>query len=101
VRVDDPQVLAGLVQGDARDVAVLVNCSSSAVSLQPVGSHASGDGTTWPLVLAPRGVAAIGLARQPDDGDARHERPTLALAASPLTKGGMPTSDMRPTQEAQ
>jgi hypothetical protein len=100
VRVDDPQVLAGLVRGDTRDVAVLVNCSSSAISLQPVEQHATRDGTSWPLVLAPRGAAAFGLARPAADGDGRHEPITLALAASPLTKGGMPTSDLRPTHDA-
>ncbi len=99
VVVDDPRVLAGVLRGDTRDVAVLVNCSSSAVSLQPVGSHAAGEGTSWPLVLAPGGAATIGLAR-PADGDGRHERARLALAASPLTKGGMPTSDLRPTHDA-
>jgi hypothetical protein len=99
VRVDDPQVLAGVVRGDTRDVAVLVNCSSSAVSLQPVVPSATGDGTSWPLVLAPRGAATFGLPRPAADGDGRRE--PLALAASPLTKGGMPTSDLRPTHEAQ
>ena len=100
VRVDDPQVLAGIVRGDTRDVALLVNCSSSAVSLQPVAQQTTGDGTSWPLVLAPRGAAAFGLAQPAADGDGRHEPITLALAATPLTKGGMPTSDLRPTHDA-
>jgi endo-1,4-beta-mannosidase len=98
VSVDDPQVLAGVLTSDARDTAVLVNCSSSAVSLRPVDPHPTGAETTWPLVVASRSAATFPLARPAADGDGR--QPTLALAASPLTKGGMPTSELRPTHEA-
>jgi endo-1,4-beta-mannosidase len=99
VRVDDPQVLAGVLRGDGRDTAVLVNCSSSAVSLQPVDPHRAGDATTWPLVIEPRSATTLVL-DPAADGDGR-QQPTLELAASPLTKGGMPTSDLRPTHEAR
>jgi hypothetical protein len=99
VRVDDPQVLAGVVRGRGRDTAVLVNCSSSTVSLEPAARNA-GDATRWPLVLAPRSAATLGLEQPTADGDGRQQPTTLALAASPLTKGGMPTSDLRPTHDA-
>ena len=79
-------------------------CSSTAPRPPSRSSRSTntttGDGTSWPLVLAPRGAAAFGLARPAADGDGRHEPITLALAASPLTKGGMPTSDLRPTHDA-
>jgi hypothetical protein len=69
------------------------------VSLQPVDPHRAGDATTWPLVIEPRSATTLVL-DPAADGDGR-QQPTLELAASPLTKGGMPTSDLRPTHEAR
>jgi hypothetical protein len=87
VRVDDPRVLAGVLLGGTRDTLVFVNCSPSAVSLEPA-EPVAGDSGSWPLVVGPSGAATLTLER-PSDGVVV---PPLVLAASALTKGGMPTS---------
>ena len=87
VRVDDPRVLAGVLHGGTRDTLVFVNCSPSAVSLEPTEPGVAA-GRTWPLVVHPSGTATLTL-EHPSDGV---PLPPLVLAASALTKGGMPTS---------
>ena len=87
VRVDDPRVLAGVLRGRARDTLVFVNCSPSAVSLEPAEPSA-GDGRSWPLVVGPSGTATLTLEHPPDGLPS----PALVLSASALTKGGLPTS---------
>ena len=92
IHVDDPRVLAGVLRGGTRDTAVLVNCSSSAVSLRPIESSVAGADTIWPLTLERYGATTFAL--DPAAGEDGREQRGIALAASPLTKGGMPTSKL-------
>ena len=91
VRVDDPRVLAGASARRHARRALLRQ-------LLPVGRLARAGRRTAPATgrhgrssSTPRARRRSALAQPAADGDRRHGR-SVALAASALTKGGMPTS---------
>ena len=101
VRVDDPQVLAGIAPRATRETSP---CSSTAPRLPSRSSRSS---STRPATGRHGLSSSRHAARRRSGSPSRRptatggtSRSTLALAASPLTKGGMPTSDLRPTHDA-
>jgi endo-1,4-beta-mannosidase len=90
VRVADPRVLVGRLRSGGSETLVLVNSSADTVSLEPT-TTAGVTPAAWPLELGPFGAATLQL--DPESGASRSHETVLAVAT--LTKGGMPSSEVR------
>ena len=99
VRVDDPQVLAGVIRGDTRDVAVLVNCSSSAVSLQPVDQQP--DRRRDVMASRPRATRRGGVRSRPAGGRRRRAARADHPRARCLPANEGRDADVRPAADAR
>jgi hypothetical protein len=81
VRVEDPRVLTGVVQGDSGDLALLVNSSGEAVEVDPVVEEGAELALAQGgLELGPFEVATVRLSRP--GGDER----LLGVAYFPVSR---------------